>query len=197
MVIAPALRRFIERYPEIVVEVLIEPGLTDIVARRFDAGIRLGESLEKDVVAVPVTGPLRMAVVGAPQYFASHAKPSKPQDLREHRCINFRLPSAGTIYKWEFEKASRKVEVGVDGPLVFDDEDMVLSAAQSGVGLAYLIEDQVASSLRAGALSRVLEDWCPPFPGFFLYYPGRRQISPALAALIDAIRVPAKARKGH
>jgi DNA-binding transcriptional LysR family regulator len=197
MVIAPALRRFIERYPEIVVEVLIEPGLTDIVARRFDAGIRLGESLEKDVVAVPVTGPLRMAVVGAPQYFASHAKPSTPQDLRKHPCINFRLPAAGTIYKWEFERGHRKVEVGVDGPLVFDDESMVLDAALTGLGLAYLIEDQVASLLRAGALSRVLEDWCPAFPGFFLYYPGRRQVSPALAALIDAIRLPAKARKGH
>jgi DNA-binding transcriptional LysR family regulator len=197
MVIAPVLRRFIERYPEIVVEVLIEPGLTNIVARRFDAGIRLGESLEKDVVAVPVTGQLRMAVVGAPQYFASHPKPSTPQDLRKHRCINFRLPSAGTIYKWEFEKGSRKVEVGVDGPLVFDDEEMVLNAAQAGVGLAYLIEDQVASVVKAGALSRVLQDWCPPFPGFFLYYPGRRQVSPALAAFIDAVRVPAKARKGR
>ena len=195
MVIAPVLRRFIERYPEIVVEVLIEPGLTDIVAQRFDAGIRLGESLEKDVVAVPVTGQLRMAVVGAPQYFASQPKPSTPQDLRKHRCINFRLPSAGTIYKWEFEKGSRKVEVGVDGPLVFDDEEMVLNAAQAGVGLAYLIEDQVASLVKAGALSRVLQDWCPPFPGFFLYYPGRRQVSPALAAFIDAVRVPAKARR--
>jgi DNA-binding transcriptional LysR family regulator len=197
MVIAPALRRFTERYPEIVVEVLIEPGLTDIVARRFDAGIRLGESLEKDVVAVPVTGPLRMAVVGAPQYFAACAKPSTPQDLRQHRCINFRLSSAGTIYKWEFEKGSRKVEVGVDGPLIFDDEGMMLEAALAGLGLAYLVEDQVAPLVRSGALSRVLEDWCAPFPGFFLYYPGRRQVSPALAAFIDAIRVPAKARKSR
>ena len=197
MVIAPALPRFIERYPEIVVEVLIEPGLTDIVARRFDAGIRLGESLEKDVVAVPVTGPLRMAVVGAPQYFASHAKPSTPQDLRQHRCINFRLPSAGTNYKWEFERGHRKMEVGVDGPLTFDDEGMILDAALAGLGLAYLVDDQVASFLRAGALSRVLEDWCPPFAGFFLYYPGRRQVSPALAAFIEAVRVPARTKKGR
>jgi DNA-binding transcriptional LysR family regulator len=195
MVIAPALPRFIERYPEIVVEVLIEQGLTDIVARRFDAGIRLGESLEKDVVAVPVTGPLRFAVVGSPRYLAAHAKPSTPQDLRQHRCINFRLPSAGTIYKWEFEKAGRKVEVGVDGPLVFDDEGMVLDAALAGLGLAYVIDDQVASLIRVGALSRVLEDWCPVFPGFFLYYPGRRQISPALAAFIEAVRTPARAGK--
>ena len=196
LVIAPALPRFIQRYPEIVVEVLIELGLTDIVARRFDAGIRLGESLEKDVVAVPVTGPLRMAVVATPQYFATHRAPSTPQDLRQHRCINFRLPSAGTIYRWEFEKGPRKIEVGVEGPLVFDDEGMVLDAVLAGAGLAYLFEDQVVSLLRARALSRVLEDWCPPFPGFFLYYPGRRQVSPALAAFIDAIRVPAKAGKG-
>ena len=197
MVVAPVLPHFTQRYPEIIVEVVIEPGLTNIVERRFDAGIRLGESLEKDVVAVPVTGPLRMAAVGTPQYFASHPKPSTPQDLRKHRCINFRLPSAGTIYQWDFEKGGRKVEVGVDGPLVFDDEEMVLSAAQAGVGLAYLIEDQVASRLKSGALSRVLEDWCPPFPGFFLYYPGRRQVSPALAAFIDAIRVPVKARRSR
>jgi len=193
LVIAPALPRFTQRYPDIVVEVLIEPGLTDIVARRLDAGIRLGESLEKDVVAVPVTGQLRIAVVGAPQYFATHPKPSTPQDLRRHRCINFRLPSAGTIYKWEFEKGRRKIEIGVDGPLVFDDEGMLLDAALAGMGLAYMLEEQVASLVRAGALSRVLEDWCAPFPGFFLYYPGRRQVSPALAAFIDAIRVPAKA----
>jgi DNA-binding transcriptional LysR family regulator len=197
MVIAPVLPRFSQSYPEIVLEVLIEPGLTNIVAQRFDAGIRLGESLEKDVVAVPVTGQLRMAVVGAPHYFATHRAPSTPHDLREHRCINFRLLSAGTIYKWEFEKGRHKMEVAVDGPLVFDDEGMVVEAALAGLGLAYLIEDQVKPLLKAGALSRVLEDWCPPFPGFFLYYPGRRQVSPALAAFIDAIRVPVKARKGR
>ncbi len=197
MVLAPALPRFIGRYPDIVVEVLIEPAFTDIVARRFDAGIRLGESLEKDVVAVPVTGPLRMAVVGAPHYFAKHSAPATPRNLRMHRCINFRLPAAGTIYKWEFEQGRHSVEVGVDGPLVFDDEDMVIDAALAGVGLAYVIEDQVASLLQAGALTRVLEDWCAPFPGFFLYYPGRRQLSPALAALIDAIRLPAKTGRRH
>ena len=195
MVIAPALPRFIQRHPEIVLEVLIEPRLTNIVAQRFDAGIRLGESLEKDVVAVPVTGPLRMAVVGSPRYFATHPAPFTPHDLRRHRCINFRLPSAGTIYKWEFEKGRHKIDVAVDGQLVFDDEAMALDAALAGMGLAYLFEDPARSFIRSGALSRVLEDWCPPFPGFFLYYPGRRQASPALAAFIDAIRVPAKARK--
>ncbi len=197
MVVAPVLPAFIRTYPEIVVEILIDPALTNIVAQRFDAGIRLGESLEKDVVAVPVTGKLRMAVVGSPQYFASHPAPSTPHDLRQHRCINFRLPTAGTLYKWEFEQRQHKMEVGVDGPLVFDDEGMVIDAALAGMGLAYVIEEQVASLLRAGALARVLEDWCPPFPGFFLYYPGRRQVSPALAAFIDAIRMPAKARKSR
>ncbi len=197
MVVAPVLPAFIRTYPEIVVEILIDPALTNIVAQRFDAGIRLGESLEKDVVAVPVTGKLRMAVVGSPQYFASHPAPSTPHDLRQHRCINFRLPTAGTLYKWEFEQRQHKMEVGVDGPLVFDDEGMVIDAALAGMGLAYVIEEQVASLLRAGALARVLEDWCPPFPGFFLYYPGRRQLSPALATFIDAIRVPAKARKSR
>lgn len=197
MVVAPVLPRFTQSYPEIVVETLIDPALTNIVAQRFDAGIRLGESLEKDVVAVPVTGPLRMAVVGTPHYFATHPAPATPHDLRKHRGINFRLPTAGTIYKWEFEQRHRKMEVGVEGPLVFDDEDMIINAALAGVGLAYVVEEQVASLLKTRALARVLEDWCPPFPGFFLYYPGRRQVSPALAAFIDAIRVPAKARRSR
>jgi DNA-binding transcriptional LysR family regulator len=196
MVLMPVLPRFVQRYADIVVEVVIEPGLTNIVERRFDAGIRLGESLEKDVVAVPVTGQLRMAVVGAPHYFARHPLPATPRDLRKHRCINFRLPAAGTIYKWEFEQGRNEVEVGVDGPLVFDDEDMVIDAALSGVGIGFLLEDQVSSLIQAGALRRVLADWCPPFPGFYLYYPGRRQVSPALAALIDAIRLPARAAAG-
>jgi len=191
-VLAPALPKFVATYPDIVVEVLIEFGFTDIVARRFDAGIRLGESLDKDVVAVPVTGELRMAVVGTPHYFATHPEPTSPRDLRSHRCINVRLPSAGVLYKWEFERGQRQMEVAVEGPLIFDDEEMVLDAALSGAGLAYVLEDQVASLLEAGALSRVLEDWCPPFPGFFLYYASRRQISPAFAAFIDAIRVRTK-----
>ena len=194
MVVAPVLPRFTQAYPEIVLEIVIDPGLTNIVAQRFDAGIRLGESLDKDVVAVPVSGPQRMAVVGAPQYFASRPPPATPHDLRTHRCINFRLPSPapGTLYKWEFEKAHHSIELAVEGPLIFDDEGMVVDAALAGVGLGYVIEEQVAPLLQAGELVRVLEDWCPPFPGFFLYYPGRRQLSPALAAFIDTIRVPAR-----
>jgi DNA-binding transcriptional LysR family regulator len=194
MVITPMLPRFLQAFPEIIVEILVDPGLTNIVAQRFDAGIRLGESLEKDAVAVPVTGPLRMAVVASPQYFASHPAPAAPHELSRHRCINFRLPSAGTLYKWEFEKARRKIEVGVEGPLISGDEGVVIDAALAGVGLAYVIEDQVASHLKAGALLRALDDWCAPFPGFFLYYPGRRQISPALAAFIAALRMPAKSK---
>ena len=196
MVLTPVLPGFVQRYPDIVIEVLIEPRLTNIVAERFDAGIRLGEALEKDVVGVPVTGQLRMAVVGAPHYFAKHPPPVTPHELRKHRCINFRLPAAGTIYQWEFEQGQHGVEVGVDGPLVFDDEDMVIDAALADVGLAFVIEDQVASLIQAGALKRVLADWCSPFPGFYLYYPGRRQLSPALAALIDAVRLPVKAIGG-
>ena len=194
-VLAPALPQFTRDYPDIVVEVLIETGLTDIVAGRFDAGVRLGESLEKDVVAIPVTGELRMAVVGTPHYFATHPAPATPRDLRNHRCINFRLPSAGVIYKWEFERGTQKMEVAVDGPLVFDDQDMVVDAALSGVGLGFMFEDQVASLIEAGALIEVLEDWSPPFPGFFLYYPSRRQISPALAAFVEAVRFRGKKKR--
>ena len=195
MVLAPVLPAFVKRFPDVVVEVTIEQGLTDIVARRFDAGIRLGESLQKDVVAVPVTGQLRMAVIGTPRYFSHHAVPRTPRDLREHRCINIRLPAAGTLYKWEFEKGTQAVEVSVDGPLTFDDSEFVMKAALSDVGLAYVLEDQVLPLVNAGGLVRVLEDWCPRFPGFFLYYPSRRQVSPALTALIDSIRVPAKPQR--
>jgi DNA-binding transcriptional LysR family regulator len=194
-VLAPALPDFVRKHPDIIVEVLIDTGFTDIVAQRFDAGVRLGESIEKDVVAVPVTGNVRMVVFGAPHYFATHPPPKSPRDLRDHRCINFRLPSAGVIYKWEFERGTQKMEVAVDGPLVFDDQDMVLDAALAGVGLGFLFEDQVASLVEAGALVKVLEDWTPPFPGFFLYYPSRRQISPALAAFVEAVRFRAKSNR--
>ncbi len=193
-VIAPMLPKFVEAYPDIVVEVLVEQAFTDIVARRMDAGIRLGESLEKDVVAVPVTGPLRMAVIATPRYLRKHGIPKTPRELRAHRCINIRLPSAGTIYKWEFERGAEKIDVAVEGPLVFDSGGMVLDATLAGVGLGYVLEDRASASIKSGALARVLADWCPPFPGFYLYYPGRRQVSPALAAFIDAIRVPSKAR---
>ena len=188
-VIAPALPKFVEAYPDIVVEVLIEPGFTNIVERRLDAGIRLGESLEKDVVAVPVSGPLRMAAIASPAYLKRHGTPKTPRELRAHRCINLRLSSAGTIYKWEFERGAEKIDIAVDGPLIFDTGGMVVDAALAGVGIGYVLEDRVRGHFKSGALVRLLGDWCPPFPGFYLYYPGRRQVSPALAAFIDAIRV--------
>lgn len=194
-VIAPMLPRFVDEHPGIVVEILIEPAFTDIVARRLDAGIRLGESLEKDVVAVPVTGPLRMAVIGAPSYLKEHGIPKTPRDLRNHRCINIRLAAAGKIYRWEFERGAEKIDVAVEGPLVFDDGGMVVEAVQAGVGLGYVLEDRAVELIKQGTLVRVLADWCPPFPGFYLYYPGRRQLSPALSAFIEAIRVPQKIRR--
>jgi len=187
-VLSPMLPGFARSYPDVVVEVLIEAAFTDIVARRFDAGIRLGESLEKDMVAVPVTGEACMAVVATPAYWAVHAPPKSPGDLAEHRCINLRFPTSGAIYKWEFEHGAQKIDVAVDGPLIFDDEDMAIDAALAGTGVAYVFEDTVDSLIEAGALVRVLKDWTPPFAGFFLYYPSRRQVSPALAAFIDAIR---------
>jgi DNA-binding transcriptional LysR family regulator len=188
-VIAPMLPKFVETHPDIVVEILVEQAFTDIVAKRMDAGIRLDESLEKDVVAVPVSAPLRMAVVASPAYLAKYGSPKTPRDLRSHRCINIRLPSAGVIYKCEFERDAEKIEVAVEGPLVFDSGGMVLDAALAGVGLGYVLEDRAMDAISSGALKRVLPDWCPPFLGFYLYYPGRRQLSPALAAFIDAIRV--------
>lgn len=196
-VIAPALPKFVEAYPDIVVEVLIEQAFTNIVERRLDAGIRLGESLEKDVVAVPVSGPLRMAVIASPAYVKRNGTPRTPRDLRSHRCINLRLPAAGTIYKWEFERGAEKMEVAVDGPLIFDAGGMMVDAALAGVGIGYVLEDRAREHFKSGTLVRLLQDWCPPFPGFHLYYPGRRQLSPALGAFIEAIRVraPGKGRR--
>jgi len=188
-VIAPALRKFVQAYPDIVVEVLIEHAFTNIVERRLDAGIRLGESLEKDVVAVPVSGPLRMAVIASPAYIKRHGMPRTPRDLRFHRCINLRLPAAGTIYKWEFERGTEKMEIAVEGPLIFDAGEMAVDAVLAGIGIGYVLEERVIDLIKKGTLVRVLADWCPPFPGFYLYYPGRRQVSPALAAFIQAIRL--------
>jgi DNA-binding transcriptional LysR family regulator len=194
-VIAPMLPRFVETYPDIVVEVLIEQAFTNIVERRLDAGIRLGESLEKDVVAVPVSGPLRMAVIASPAYLARHGVPKAPRDLRSHRCINMRLASAGTLYKWEFERGAEKMDIAVDGPLIFDDGGMIVVAVLAGVGLGYVLEDRVRHDFKSGALVHVLADWCQPFPGFYLYYPGRRQVSPALGVFIDALRVPSHPKR--
>jgi DNA-binding transcriptional LysR family regulator len=184
----PALGKILPDYPDISVEVIIDHGLTDIVAERFDAGIRLGEQVAKDMIAVRIGPDFRMAVVGAPSYFAKRPRPKRPQDLTAHDCINIRLPTYGRIYAWEFEKRGRELKVRVEGQLVFNNIALRLKAALTGFGLAYLPEDQVQTHLADGRLIRVLDDWCPPFSGYHLYYPSRRQPTPAFALLVEALR---------
>jgi DNA-binding transcriptional LysR family regulator len=184
----PALARLLPRYPDIKVELIVDYGLTDIVAQRCDAGVRLGEQVAKDMIAVRIGPDFRMAVVGAPSYFASRARPKQPQDLTVHNCINIRLPTYGGIYAWEFEKRGRGLNVRVEGQLVFTNIALRLNAVLAGFGLAYLPEDQVQTHLADGRLIRVLADWCPPFSGYHLYYPSRRQNTPAFALLVDALR---------
>ncbi|MBW8813096.1 MAG: LysR family transcriptional regulator [Caulobacterales bacterium] len=187
-VLWPALARLLPDYPDVSVEVASEPGFVDIVAERFDAGVRLGEQVAKDMVAVRIGPDLRMAVVGAPAYFAAHPPPGSPHDLTEHRCVNLRLPTLGGLYAWEFEKDGRALNVRVEGQLVFNDARLLLAAAAAGFGLACVLEDQAARHLADGRLVRVLEDWCPPFPGYHLYYPSRRQPTAAFALVVDALR---------
>lgn len=187
-IVWPALAKLLPRYPDIDVELTIDQGLTDIVAERYDAGVRLGEQVAKDMVAVRVGADMRMAVVGAPSYFARRSKPKKPQDLTAHDCINLRLPTYGGLYAWEFEKNGRELKVRVEGRLVFNGNAMILKAALAGLGLAYLAEDRVRVHLANGRLVRVLADWCPPFSGYHLYYPSRRQPIPAFALLVDVLR---------
>jgi DNA-binding transcriptional LysR family regulator len=170
------------------VEITTDYGLTDIVAERYDAGVRLGEQVAKDMIAVRIGPDFRMAVVGAPCYFENRPKPKKPQDLTAHDCINIRLPTYGGLYAWEFEKRGRGLKVRVEGQLVFNTMMLRLNAVLAGLGLAYLPEDQVQAHLADGRLIQVLEDWCAPFPGYHLYYPSRRQVAPAFAVLVDALR---------
>jgi len=184
----PVLAEFLPRYPDIKVELIVDDGLTDIVAERYDAGVRLGEQVAKDMIAVRIGPDFRMAVVGAPSYFDRRSKPKQPQDLTAHDCINIRLPTHGGIYAWEFEKRGRELKVRVDGQWVFNSTALRLNAVLAGFGLAYLPEDRVQSLLAEGKLIRALEDWCAPFPGYHLYYPSRRQPTPAFALLVDALR---------
>jgi DNA-binding transcriptional LysR family regulator len=188
-VLWPALKRFLPAYPDIKVEVMIDNSLTDIVAGRYDAGVRLGGLIAKDMIAVPIGPEMRMAVVGAPSYFTRHPQPRTPQDLTAHACINLRLPTYGGLYAWEFEKNGRELKVRVEGQLVFNSIGPILNAALAGFGLACLPEGQVRAHLAAGRLIQVLDDWCAPFSGYHLYYPSRRQPAPAFAALIDALRI--------
>jgi DNA-binding transcriptional LysR family regulator len=187
-VLWPVLKKLLPGYPDIKVELVVDYGLTDIVAERYDAGVRLGEQVAKDMIAVRIGPDLRMAVVGAPSYFARHPIPRRPQDLTEHNCINIRLPTLGGIYAWEFEKRGRALKVRVDGQLVFTNLMLRLNAVREGLGLAYMIEDQIEADVARGRLVRVLEDWCAPFPGYHLYYPSRRQPTPAFSVLVEALR---------
>ncbi|NBJ10673.1 LysR family transcriptional regulator [Microvirga arsenatis] len=186
-VLWPALERLLPDYPDIKVEIDINNGLTDIVAGRYDAGVRLGEQVAKDMVAVRIGPDTRMAVVGAPSYLASRSQPKTPEDLTAHDCIGLRMQSGGLL-TWEFEKGGREVNVKVEGRLVFNTSLMALEAAVAGYGLAYLLEDRVQACVADGRLVGVLEDWCPPFSGYHLYYPSRRQPTPAFSLLVDALR---------
>ncbi|MBY5647848.1 LysR family transcriptional regulator [Rhizobium leguminosarum] len=187
-VLWPALEKLLPDYPDINVEIIVDYGLTDIVAERYDAGVRLGEQVAKDMIAVRIGADMRMAVVGAPAYFDNKPTPLTPQDLTDHNCINLRLPTYGSVYAWEFEKGGRELRVRVEGQLVFNNIALRLNAVLAGLGLAYMPEDLVEAHLAEGRLVRVLEDWCLPFSGYHLYYPSRRHTSPAFALVVDALR---------
>jgi DNA-binding transcriptional LysR family regulator len=187
-VLAPALEKFLPDNPDVNVEITVDYGLTDIVAERYDAGVRLGEQLAKDMIAVRIGPEMRMAVVGAPSYFRQNPWPEIPQDLTGHNCIQIRMPTHGNILSWEFEKDGHELKVRVEGQLVFNNIAMRLDAVKRGLGLAYMPEDQVAEQIATGEVVRVLEDWCAPFPGYHLYYPNRRHASPAFALVVEALR---------
>nr|WP_042673271.1 LysR family transcriptional regulator [Methylobacterium sp. B34] len=185
-VLWPVLARLLPDYPDINVEIVTEQALTNIVAERFDAGVRIGEHVEKDMIAVRIGPDMRMAVVGAPAYFRKRPRPRHPEDLTAHRCINLRRPTRGGFYPWEFERKGQTVNVRVEGQLVFTSLPLIREAALAGLGLAYLPEDHVAQDVAEGRLMRVLKDWCEPFPGYHLYYPSRRQPAPAFTVLLEA-----------
>jgi DNA-binding transcriptional LysR family regulator len=189
MVVSPKLAEFARRYPDVTLDVTTTTLMhLDIVAGRFDAGIHLGEFLERDMIAVRVSKDQRAAIVGSPSYFASHDTPKSPRDLTHHRCLNFRH-GRDELYRWEFEKGKQSLVVGVDGPLIVDDLHLMTRAALDGVGLAFMMEEYAGPFLTSGKLVRVLEDWCQPFAGYFLYYPSRRQQPAALTALIETLRL--------
>ena len=187
-VLWPKLAKFLPLYPDIKIEMIIDHGLTDIVAQRFDAGVRAGEQVAKDMIAVRIGPDLRMAVVAAPSYFRKRPEPKRPQDLIGHDCINLRLMTYGGLYPWEFEKAGREIKVRVEGQLAFNGSFQMLNAALAGFGLAYVPEDLAQPHIARGRLERVLEDWCAPYSGYHLYYPSRRHASPAFALLVDILR---------
>jgi len=187
-VLWPKLAKFLPNYPDIKVEVVIDYGLTDIVAERHDAGVRWGEQVARDMIAVRIGPDVRFAVVGAKSYFTKRSAPKTPQDLITHNCVNLRLPTYGGLYAWEFERDGRELRVRVEGQLAFNGIFQVLEAALAGLGLAYVPEDLAQPHLARGRLQRVLEEWCAPWTGYHLHYPHRRQSSPAFALLVDALR---------
>ena len=187
-VLWPKLSKLLPHYPDIKLEVIVDYGLRDIVAERYDAGVRSGEQIAKDMIAVRIGPDLRVAVVGAPSYFANRRRPKAPQELTAHTCINLRLPTYGSVYAWEFEKGGREMKVHVEGQLTFNNLVLRIEAALAGRGLAYLPEDQVRRYIADGRLIRVLTDWCPPYVGYHLYYPSRRHSSAAFVAVVDALR---------
>ena len=187
-VLWPALQRLLPAYPDITVEIATDYRMVDLAEGRFDAGVRLGEHLADDMIAVPIGPDMRMVVVGSPAYFSGRPVPQTPHDLTAHPCINLRLPTRGGLYVWEFEKDGRPLNVRVDGPLIVNDMNLMVQGALSGLGLSIVMEDQVRAEVADGRLIRVLEDWSPPFPGYHLYYPSRRQPTPAFTVLIEALR---------
>ncbi len=189
-ILQPVLATLLPDNPDLSIEVIVDYGLTDIVAEGYDAGVRLGQQVAKDMIAMRIGPDMRMAVVGSPAYFARHPQPVIPRDLMQHNCINIRMPTYGGIFPWEFEKNGEELKVRVEGQLVFNNIAMRLGAALQGLGLAYMAEDLVQAHVAEGRLIRVLEDWCEPFSGYHLYYPSRRQSSPAFTLLRDALRYP-------
>jgi DNA-binding transcriptional LysR family regulator len=187
-ILLPKLAKLLRKYPNIKVEIVIDYGLTDIVAQRFDAGVRSGEQVASGMIAVRIAPDMRMAVVGSPSYFKNRAEPKKPQDLIDHNCIALRLPTHGGLYAWEFEKDGHELKVRVEGQLIFNTTAQILNAALAGLGLAYVPEGMAQPHLARGRLKRVLEDWCLPYPGYHLWYPSRRQSSAAFALVVDALR---------
>ncbi|QNC81131.1 LysR family transcriptional regulator [Klebsiella quasipneumoniae] len=188
----PKLTPLLREYPDIHIEFDANHGFRDIVADRFDAGVRLGDTIDKDMIAVPIGPKLRMAAVASPEYFARCAAPQTPRDLMQHCCINERMVQSGKIYAWEFEQENGKFHVRVEGQLTFNTSEHVVGAALAGLGIAFLPEEEFGTHLQEGKLIRVLEDWCRPFPGYYLYYPSRKQPSPAFSLVVDALRINRK-----
>jgi DNA-binding transcriptional LysR family regulator len=193
-VVGPKLGQFVRDYPAVELEITTDDSRVDLVSGGYDAGIQFGEYIAQDMVAVRVSPDLRPAIAGAPAYFDSHAKPASPRDLLDHQCIRFRHRGE-SVYKWELDRGDESLAIAVNGSLLLDELELVIQAAVDGAGLAWVAEDQITEHLASGALVRVLDEWCPPFPGFFLYYPSRRQRPAALSALIDTLRLESERRQ--